>query len=972
MKPISLTFTGINSYEEEFFIDFETLADGGIFGIFGPTGSGKSTILDAITLALYGEIPRYTKTSHSTFINSAGTTAHVVFRFQIQRDALRQYEVKRSYKRDAKGKGARIANCQLSEIGGEILADRKEAQVTAAVIGLIGLNYHDFTRSVFLPQGKFNEFIFLKGDERSKMLERLFDLEELGKVLINKVRNAERTTEAKLETCAMQMAFYGDITKDLLEEKTKSCVALSGEIERLSLSRELFFDQREIYKNLEAAYTQLQVSQNKLSQLLVLQNDIDTDKTTLEAARRADKLHLPIEALKSLRKQYLQSKEQYGLAELLAQQTAQKTAQYDTEYQVARKAMDEEYPLLLKQEQALNGNLTVLDGIATIEKELAHLRLDWKQQNGKLEQMCRESDEGAKKDGEIDAALEKVVRTENELIVLPGVFKSLHAAATAEEELARKTKEYTIAEKKKLTLETRNETLSELYATSKHNLAAELAKDLKYGCECPVCGSKDHPNPAAQQTIYAQEAHSTDDFETLKTEYTQNQVLISNLSESLHQLTTDKNNLNTTLGAFRADLSLQTTFAAALQAAYDKNAEKSTLEKQELQLREDKEGVAAAKKALDSQISALEAQLGATLAAGEEKAAVIATNRAALGEYDNFDKISRALEDIKKRITAITTTVRVLEDAKNKCQVQAQEAATALASAQERLRYLAESLKQQGALIEQELAASGFDTFEAAEGALLSRQQTTDLDNKIQHFYQTKNELERTIEQLAHHLRDEEDLEQIPAKSAQALADYTATDVALTANQKAQAVLEDEIKKMTENLAALALLHKEQKALQTRHGAIREIADLFRANAFIKFLASRHLHYITTEATARLKRMTGGQYAIEYDEDTNFLIRDDFGGGAYRPPASLSGGEAFMASLCLALALATKIQMKSRADLSFFFLDEGFGSLDTQTLDIVVDCLEQLREENMVVGLITHVEELKNRITHKIELESRR
>ena len=173
---------------------------------------------------------------------------------------------------------------------------------------------------------------------------------------------------------------------------------------------------------------------------------------------------------------------------------------------------------------------------------------------------------------------------------------------------------------------------------------------------------------------------------------------------------------------------------------------------------------------------------------------------------------------------------------------------------------------------------------------------------------------------------------------------------------------------MAVDLEAVAELLSKKKGLEARHAALREIADLFRGNAFIKFLAARHLQYITNEATNRLARMTGGRYAIEYDEDTNFIIRDDFNGGARRPPASLSGGETFMASLCLALALAAKIQMKSHTDLSFFFLDEGFGALDSGSLGAVMDALGQLREENITVGLISHVDEMKHRIHNKIEL----
>ena len=101
-------------------------------------------------------------------------------------------------------------------------------------------------------------------------------------------------------------------------------------------------------------------------------------------------------------------------------------------------------------------------------------------------------------------------------------------------------------------------------------------------------------------------------------------------------------------------------------------------------------------------------------------------------------------------------------------------------------------------------------------------------------------------------------------------------------------------------------------------------------------------------------------------DGTNFVIRDDYNGGARRSPRTLSGGETFMASLCLALALSSKIQLKNSASLDFFFLDEGFSSLDPADLDIVMNSLEKLRCDRTKVGVITHVEELKTRINAKL------
>ncbi len=111
--------------------------------------------------------------------------------------------------------------------------------------------------------------------------------------------------------------------------------------------------------------------------------------------------------------------------------------------------------------------------------------------------------------------------------------------------------------------------------------------------------------------------------------------------------------------------------------------------------------------------------------------------------------------------------------------------------------------------------------------------------------------------------------------------------------------------------------------------------------------------------------MTSGRYTIALD-DTDFMISDGMDGGRFRSPKTLSGGEVFMTSLCLALSLSSKIQLKNNAPLEFFFLDEGFGALDTVRLDTVISCLEGLRKSNLTVGVISHIDMLKERIPIKL------
>lgn len=172
MKPLRLVMTGINSFEEKQEIDFAFLTSMGLFGIFGPTGSGKTSILDGITLALYGSVARESK----NYMNVNCEKASVEYVFQIRSEKVDTYRITRGFKRDKRTGGIKTDYARLVlENSEEVLAD-KVTEVTKMIQNIIGLTKEDFFRTVILPQGKFSEFLKLTGADRNEMLERLFHL----------------------------------------------------------------------------------------------------------------------------------------------------------------------------------------------------------------------------------------------------------------------------------------------------------------------------------------------------------------------------------------------------------------------------------------------------------------------------------------------------------------------------------------------------------------------------------------------------------------------------------------------------------------------------------------------------------------------------------------------------------------------------------------------------------------------------
>ena len=215
MKPVTLTLSGLHSYRDTVRIDFDHLGEHGVFGIFGPIGSGKSTILDAITLALYGVVDRNDGRARRGIVNHHSARIEVRLRFSLSPGGEPEiWEVQRVYRRNKQGSAVRV-NSRLSrivaDVGGEtaeVVAD-KERAVNAAVEDLLGLNATDFMRAVVLPQGRFMRFLHLKGVDRRQMLQRIFRLSAYGEGLRKQIRRLDASAPVNCDRCGAVLANAG-------------------------------------------------------------------------------------------------------------------------------------------------------------------------------------------------------------------------------------------------------------------------------------------------------------------------------------------------------------------------------------------------------------------------------------------------------------------------------------------------------------------------------------------------------------------------------------------------------------------------------------------------------------------------------------------------------------------------------------------------------------------------------------------
>ncbi len=373
MKPIKLELMGLNSYTDKQTIDFEKLTSRGLFGIFGNTGSGKSTILDAITIALYGDISRDT----TDYINSSSDKAVVKYEFEIgSKNNRKRYFVERTIKNSATG-GTKTSRVLLGEIKDDgdinVLAD-KVGEVKNKIQDIIGLTSDDFTRSVVLPQGKFSEFLKLQDRERRKMLERIFNLEKYGEKLSNKVKIKRNEAKEKITSLNGKLSQHEGMTEGLYEEareellqakkleKTKNEDLLKAEKE-FEENKVIFEDQKSLQKFID-----------RKSQIDLKEKEINIKREEIERSERGEIIIPHINDIKVLEKDIYENYSEVERLDVIIRNIKKEIDLLSLRYEDAKKEKNEKLPLLIEEKGKLQRGIDLEGKIEIINASIKELK----------------------------------------------------------------------------------------------------------------------------------------------------------------------------------------------------------------------------------------------------------------------------------------------------------------------------------------------------------------------------------------------------------------------------------------------------------------------------------------------------------------------------------------------------------------------------------------------------------------------
>lgn len=865
MKPIQLVLSAFGPYVERTVIDFSALGEEGLFLIAGDTGAGKTTIFDAISFALYGEASggkekRKSKSFHSDYVSDQ-TETYVELTFRHRGETWwirRNLEYQRPAKKKKDGmetttRQAADAQMRNEDTGEEIL---RMDDVNRRVRELLGLTQDQFTQTVMIAQGDFLKILTASSDDRKKLFRDLFHTN-----------------------------LYVDL-QSRLQEKNRACADEQKALEQVILSAEGKIDPEAEFAEREILLSYCGQIQHTDALCALLARLIEQEKAAQEQARAqkkeaADQIGALIAAVtegervnrdfadwesKRARLAALTAGQGEIDAQRAALAAARRAQQLETDEALMRRTrrdMDAQRAALSEAQAALE----------QAEKALpeAETRMKKAESRG----------------GEIHALLAQAKQMEDCLPVLGEVERLKAALDTQKRELQRLTGDSSRAQAAYIAAQNS-------YYLSQAGL---LARELKAGQPCPVCGSTAHPCPAqiTPETVTRQ---------------------------ALEQ------------AAKRRETAEKAQSDAATRLA----ANRVALDEREGRLRALKIGADETRQRLAARIDA--------------------AHQAAADRQREIDAARSAYQALDKRKTA---------------------AQSAVDAAQKQLAALEKDLRAQTEAFEQKRAAHGFEDEASYRLAKRTNAEIERLDREIRNY----DEQKRTLAAQTHELEDK-------------LSGRQRTDLAALQNRRAaaldrQAKAENAekamVRKLTLHESAEREIRQANAAIQKKRGKWQIIQELYTCCAgiaagnprakltFEAYVQQYYFRFVVAAANKRLTRLTDGMFTLRVMREAANRVSQsgldlevlDRSTGQARDVSTLSGGESFLASLALALGLSDAVQSQSgQIRMDAMFIDEGFGSLDENALRSSIDVLLELADGKRLIGIISHVQELEERIDKQI------
>ena len=992
MRIHRLEVTAFGPFSTTQAIDFDAMNDAGLFLLCGPTGAGKTSVLDAVCFGLFGDVPGDRSSAKRLRSDHAapGVAPRVVLEATL---GGRRFRLRRSPswvrpKRRGTGTTTEQASVTLEEsVSGEWVALSNRLDETGHLVTeLVGMNVAQFCQVAMLPQGSFQSFLRARSDERHKVLQQLFRtsrFEDIEKWLVAhrhslKAENLAHQDAASAVVSRLSEASgvgllddwdprelahpaergeLADWAEDLVSSATLTEASASSELDRMTqraaVARTSLAQARDLLELRRQHDEALGIESSLAETLPQAEESLVRLETARQAAavapmaRVAEHARQSAECAKrSLTTALTEAATHLGTDALDlthddlagAEKEAQQTAA------VARALLPREAELKKAQATAQDA----ADRLAALHIVAGELDDRCGSLPGQIAQLRTDLSECTK----AAAGIEEIERTQQQL-------RTQLAAAEKERQLRTEI----VAARADLqasvdAAQSQRERMHEIRELRINGMAAELALALASGESCPVCGSSSHPavaTPIDGAPTQADEDRARTEYETADftrqaraealTTLERNLALARQAAEHkiIDELTTEFATVTTRQVAAVAAGSEQIRVGEAIAAA-------------ELQLTRDRARSSEVHADIARLTQAQETALAVVDRVSSELAALFADGEVA----DSLDRLVESHNTASKVFGAAREALAV-HDAAARTADDASRNATATAS------------------------EHGFESVSAAMQAALSEDEVTSLEAIL-----------RSRDTLAAKVRSVLDDDRVAVATAAKVPDSAALERSTLAAEDAQAVAGARVQVARTRSARLAALAAELTGVLAAWGPTRAAyavaesvstlaegkgADNALRMRLSGFVLAARLEQVVGAANERLRAMSDERYSLEHSSargvgelrgGLSLLVRDEWTGES-RDPATLSGGETFVVSLALALGLAGVVtQEAGGADIDTLFIDEGFGTLDAETLDDVMDTLDGLRDGGRVLGIVSHVPEMRTRIPTQLQIRKDR
>ena len=992
MIPLQLTLEGLYSYQKRQTIDFQTLTEAGLFGIFGQVGSGKSSILEAISFALYGETERLHSRDNRAYnmMNLKSNRSYIEFDFINFEN--KKFRATREFKRNSKN----FEDVKASAVLYEWKNDTWVTLETTKADEIIGLTYANFKRTIIIPQGQFKEFLELGAKDRTVMMKEIFGLERFD--LQYKIADLSNENKSKTGFLEGQLQGYEEINE-----------------EHISRQKEIVKQQTEIYNSITLEFKDLEKKHLKqttlkadfellghktelLKKLEIQKIEVDVLEKKTEKYDQVFKVFNPLlsEKLKLEKLQAVQVEDQMQQKKILEK--------IEGEFTRVKKDLETISPQFkaLEENKIQEHDLNLIVQMLAFSEEIKKVKDRTKNGGEKVNEVINEqvlleekialftknSDDLKAKRIDADVLLNVGKWFSTNQYLKESFLNQSQKVIDCKANIQQISEELKVLKINEKTYLEDFKSKMELLENQKKNLndqrnhlevqqkLAHFSTELHDGESCPLCGALDHPNIV---------------------EFTDVKAEIENVESQLRDLEVEQKAHHNESSAIEKMLERKKIFENQLEAEEEacekiKLNQKNHLnafEWKEFHAENEAEFEQKRKEAihLEKQIEELSLKISA-----EQK------NRQ--NSQQNLDKFKKALQDL---------------------QLQENKVETQISSNQSNLKFLNwNDFKDENRVkIEENLAQLRISNRETEENYQLLTRKETELSPKLAAQKAIVDQLEKRISEieneiLSHHLLLNEallsfqfdtvsDVQKILAEEIKVgenreiihnfkmefgiltnsiselslkLKDFTFDheEFARLENDfetkkgetqsagETLAKLKGEIDRLEIEFKKKEVLLKELDQLKKRAENLKVMTNLFKGAGFVQYASSIYLRQLCDHANIRFHRMTRNQLSLQLNENNDFEIVDYLNEGRKRSVKTLSGGQAFQVSLSLALALAESVQSHAIAERNFFFIDEGFGTQDPESVQVVFETLLSLQKENRIVGIISHVEELKEKM----------